>query len=499
MSNPARNPSKQKLAGRPATPGPFQPKAKPVSAASAPESTPPTQGERVTGTGLICVENIEAAKALPLYYYSDAGKWYAPNGQGGFARFKDGYASAMVAEHGFNRSIKDAQGNTPAERAMLWLMQNRSVAFAGSLAGYRAGCHEIDGGRILVTETPRLIQPTPGDWQTIRRLVESMLADERHVQASVFYVWAAESFAAFWQRMTQPGPWPFRHCPALGIFGPRRCGKTALIELVLAPLFGGRKGDPMQFLKEGRFNKDLFGAALLTLDDKGASASLSERRQRGEAIKDLIWKPEQRMEGKGADALMLRPFWRMVIAGNDDDAGLQVCPALSPSLDDKLLLLRARQAEGLPRTKEENDAWTDTIRRELPAFAAFLLGYRSPECLPLDPRTHVANFQHPDLVASLREMQPEMKLLELIDGLGLIGADAPLWQGTASEFEQALRAKDSEGILDRMFATVTSGGRMLSELARIAPARVERKNWNGTTHYRIFRSQGSSPRKEVVL
>jgi hypothetical protein len=184
---------------------------------------------------------------------------------------------------------------------------------------------------------------------------------------------------------------------------------------------------------------------------------------------------------------MLRPFWRMVIAGNDDDAGLQVCPALSPSLDDKLLLLRARQADGLPQTKEENDVWAGAIRRELPAFAAFLLGYHPPNGLPPDPRTHVANFQHPDLVASLRELQPEMKLLEMIDGLGLIGGDAPLWEGTASEFEAALRAKDPERILDRVFMAATSAGRMLSELARIEPARVVRTSRQGTSHYRVFR------------
>jgi hypothetical protein len=81
-------------------------------------------------------------------------------------------------------------------------------------------------------------------------------------------------------------------------------------------------------------------------------------------------------------------------------------------------------------------------------------------------------------------MQPEM-----IDGLELIEDDAPLWQGTASEFEAALQAKHPERILDRVFVSATSAGRMLSALARIAPARVERKNWQGTTHYRVFRAR----------
>jgi hypothetical protein len=172
--------------------------------------------------------NPETAKAVPLYYHADAGKWYGPNGQDGFCRFKDSHTAALLAEYGFNRSIKDAQGNTVVDRAVLWLMQNRSVSFAGPLAGYKAGYHEFDGNRILVTESPRIITPQSGEWPTIRSLVETMLYDGAHDQVSVFYTWAAESYIAFWQRMTTPGPWQFRHCPALGIFGPRHCGKTAL-------------------------------------------------------------------------------------------------------------------------------------------------------------------------------------------------------------------------------------------------------------------------------
>jgi hypothetical protein len=195
------------------------------------------------------------------------------------------------------------------------------------------------------------------------------------------------------------------------------------------------------------------------------------------------------MEGKGVDAVNLRPFWRLVIAGNDDDAGLQVCPALSPGLEDKLLILRTRQAEGLPTTHEENDAWAACIRAELPAFAAYLLAWRSPEGTTLDSRTRVANFWHPQIVSALRELQPEMRLLELIDTLALINPNAQLWEGTATEFEKAMRAKDNEGLLDRIFVSGTSAGRMLAELARALPDRVKRTDRDGRSHYRIFRAK----------
>ncbi len=480
-------------------PGPFKPKPTPPKASGrngtppgkprpATKEAPPSapSAERVNAAGLVHIADDESVKALPIYYNAELSKWYGPNGQGGFSRLSDGHAKSLIAEHGFNKSFKDPQGNTTADRAMLYVIQHSAVAYAGALAGYRAGCHETACGRILVTESPRLIEPRPGDWPVIRRLIETQLADEGQPQVAVFYTLVSASFRAFWQRMTEPGPWEFRYCPALAIFGPKECGKTALIELVLQPLFGGRKGKPMKFLREGKFNKDLFGAGLLVMDDEGASANLPERRQRGEAIKNLIWQEEQRLEGKGADALMLRPFWRLVIAGNDDDSGLQVCPALSPGLDDKLIILKARKAEGLPTTNEENSAWTEALRRELPAFAAFLLGYHPPDELELNKRSRVALLRHPDLLAALRDMQPEMRLLELIDSLSLLeGADK--WEGSATDFERALRGKDSSGMLDRIFTNQQAAGRMLTELAdHVAPTRVTKTNWGGTSHYRIF-------------
>ena len=248
----------------------------------------------------------------------------------------------------------------------------------------------------------------------------------------------------------------------------------------------------MNYLREPKFNKDLFAASLLALDDKGAGSSIVERRERGERIKDMIWKPEQRMEAKGCDAVILRPFWRLVLASNDDDAGLQLCPTLSPSLEDKLLILRARRAEGLPSTNEGNDIWAKDISAEIPAFAHWLLRYQPPTKFELSPRTRLPIFQHPAIVAALHDLQPEMRLLEMIDTLNLIG-NAPHWEGHATEFEQAMRAKDNHGLLDRIFLTATAAGRHLAELARIAQNRVEKTNRGNQSYYRIFKKQAAKP------
>jgi hypothetical protein len=266
----------------------------------------PDKPERISKAGAIIIENEESLAPVPLFYDAERGHWYGADGNGGFSKFTESQAKTFLAEYGFHKRVQDGQGNTPADRAMIYLHQKNRVAYAGVLAGYSAGIHVINGMRILITESPRLILPQPGDCYTIRLLIESLFFDEEHPrQVICFYLWLSKSFAAYYRQITEGKTDTFRHCPALAIFGPRGCGKSALIDLVLAPLFGGRKADPMNYLREGKFNKELFAASLLVLDDKGASSNLAERRQRGEAIKDLIWKPEQRMEGKGVDALNL--------------------------------------------------------------------------------------------------------------------------------------------------------------------------------------------------
>ncbi len=82
-------------------------------------------------------------------------------------------------------------------------------------------------------------------------------------------------------------------------------------------------------------------------------------------------------------------------------------------------------------------------------------------------------------------MQPESRLLELIDSLDQL-AGRLIWEGSASQFEQAKRGKDYSGILDRLFPTGQSAGRMLAELARFVPGRVEKRNWHGLSHYRVY-------------
>lgn len=449
--------------------------------------------ERLDENGMIWLHNEAEVSEIPMHYYGVKGHWYFPNGNGGFSRLKDGHAATMIAEHGCSRKNPDEQGNTKCDRAMMWLIQNRSVAYAGLLAGYTSGLHEVNGQEILVTDSPRFIEPKSGAFNTIQSLVTTLFKDVEHNQYGTFMQWLANCYRAFHDRMTSEGPWTFQHCPILGIFGDSGCGKSALIKLVLEPLLGGKRADPLKFLNEGKFNKDLFSASLLVLDDKAAAANLEDRRMRVGALKSLLWDPDQRMEGKGTDALDLtvQPFWRLVIAGNPGP-GYNILPTLDKSLRDKMILLHCSQAEKLPETNEERAAWAKKIFLELPAFAHFLMKFQA--AAKVDPRTGCVNFWHPLIQNALMELQPEMRLLEMIDNLELIGADGILWEGSASEFEQAMRSLDKDadgkksGMMDRMFYNGQRAGAMLTELSE-QTRRVLKRQHGNTSHYRIFHQE----------
>lgn len=438
--------------------------------------------------GLLLLDE-ERLGTIPLFYCR--GKWYGPTA-GGFAKYSDGHAAVLLSEYGISRTIRNTTGTTPADRALLWLMQNRHVSYAGPLAGYPVGCHEMGSQRVLVTEALTLPETwpkawpkgTPEDWPTIREIVVSLLDDFEHEQADAFFIWCAASFKELQARLkggkVPVGERPFRHCPALAIIGERGCGKSALIDLVLKPLFGGREADPLNFLREGKFNADLFPAALLKLDDKGASANLEERRQRGDALKALIWQEFQRMEGKGLDAVMVAPFWRLVIAANPEDSSLNVLPTLNDSLRDKLILLRAKPAENLPADDAAKAAWVKAIRAELPAFALWLTKYKPRRGLKLDARTGVLNLWHPEVAGALLEKQPECKAREVIAEL------FPMpWEGTATEFYKEVRQRDGAGHFEGLFASIDKCGRMLTELARTVPAGFGKTLKDGVSRYRI--------------
>lgn len=453
--------------------------------------------------GLVILNELELAMIQNVNLFYDAGgRWWGPDAQGGFSSMKDSQAAFYVSAHGFSKSAKHAGnslGQTPADRALMWLQQRKKVSYAGPLAGYAAGVQQVGSDRILVTEPTRIVQPKKGECAKIRELIESMLmlpdgkkADTTR-QINVFYTLLSSVYKTLLERV-DTGKAIFRFTPALAIVGVKECGKSALVNLVLQPLLGGRKADPTSYLLEPKFNKDLFVAPLLVMDDKGSPPSIAIRRERGENLKGLIWEKEQRMRGMFADAIQLCPFRFLVMVCNFDEAALQILPTITEGMSDKIIHVLARRADYLPDSNEANDQWAADLEAELPAFAWFLKNYKSPKNAELNSRSRVMLYSHPAVIEKLRGFQPEIKLLDLIDLFKLAEPsndpdkiNKGYWEGSATEFHNAMSAADSEGkIYAGLFSSMNAVGRALAELVNVVPDRVKVTNHGNKSHYRIF-------------
>lgn len=434
---------------------------------------------------------------------------YHENGKG-FLVGRDGEYIFMTASDmkrhllsiGFSREKKVPLSDV--EQALHDIQLNKSIAYAGPLAGYSAGLRLVCGQRILVTGGPKMIEPdTKVDWPIIRTLIEQMLCADEGKQIVTFYGWLSHAYRTLRRGEISQGQ-------ALALAGPRACGKT-LLQQIIREVLGGREGNPYPYMiKATPFNRELFGAENLMFGDEVASTNYQSRTQFGAMLKQFVVNPTQRCHGKGREAITLDPFWRLTMSLNDESANLDVLPPLShDSIVDKIILLLTVR----PAMLEQPD-WTSRSRREnwgritveLPGFAAFLEAYRIPAELA-DGRFGIRYYHNPDLRLLLRAESPERRLLELID-LSLIYShdedfspkqEKPYrirtyseWVGSALQVTDHLEKHHRTADQARRLLSYHSAcGQFLSNLARDNPERVRRESISdGIQRYRILPPPG---------
>lgn len=76
---------------------------------------------------------------------------------------------------GYRNKANAGEHVSPVDAKISEIHLDRDVKFAGEVAGHKVGLIENEGGRILVTKGPRIIEPAKGDWPTVKELLTSLL------------------------------------------------------------------------------------------------------------------------------------------------------------------------------------------------------------------------------------------------------------------------------------------------------------------------------------
>lgn len=451
-----------------------------AAAKPTPPAPPPGRGGGVLSTPSDPSADFETKDGVPQYYFEDLSRLYIhKNERGEWVTLNETQIKRELKKTLGLRDKANVQAGeliSPLDEKLRDIEQNHRVAYAGLLAGYRAGLVSITGRRVLVTEDPVYITPRKGEWPVLEAffaglLVGSEPSDEKGGVVAIdqrphFFAWLQHAVQSYYACQRTNGL-------ALGIAGEPDCGKSFLA-LILRWIFGGRIGKPYAAMTgQDNFNKDAAEAVLQLVDDENqADTRLDQRQKFASEIKKFVANNEFRLRAMHKDGFSVEVLRRLVILVNLQ--GILVLPPLDGDVDDKVMLLkgytRPLPAGGRPtietpaeqacwpapmptRTEAEKEAYRARVQAELPAFLWWLLEeFKMPSAVS-GGRFVVQHWHHPAITAELHEMSPHTRLWDLIvrsrcvfeEEISL-GADQGTewrvvneWRGSASELEVLLK------------------------------------------------------------
>jgi len=407
--------------------------------------------------------------AVPLAYCAPTQSWYTTNDRNHWIKITEASAGRLLREAGFSGAAMD--GVSPAQSELNRILREEDVDYAGRVAGWPAGRHEVGSVRFLVTHESVPPQGTPGDWRNLRAFLCGLLGD---YQMQVFLWWLHFRRKALLRNQWLAGQ-------ALVFVGPPGCGKSFTQHLITHSL-GGQSAKPWRYMTAGtQFNLDLVGAEHLTIEDEAPSHDIRTRRTVGCAIKTMLYSRSQSAHGKGANALTLEPRWAMSISINDEPENVQVIPPLDDSLADKITILKCTNAvRAVPVGMTEKEWLEQLLRTELAAMLHDVDRMEVDE-EHRDPRSGVKAYQHPAALEILRSIAPEASLLALIDEHI---AECPFWEGSAEQLEKRLRGLAAHEV-ERLCRSPHAVGTYLSRLAKGQPQRFEKRRTGARNLWRI--------------
>ena len=416
-------------------------------------------------------ETIAPSKEESFGYF-DAGRncYWIRDDRGGWISLNETQFKRMLRRQGVSPKNLDGAYVSPLDLRLIDIQQKFDVHYAGSLAGYSTGVYDIGERRVLVIDSPRIIDPLPGEWPTLKAVIDGLLHDMNYDQQSYLNGWLKISYETVRARERRPGQ-------AMVVAGVHDCGKSLLQNLITL-ILGGRSARPHQFMSGlTPFNSDLFEAEHLMVEDEEASTDIRARRNFGTHLKSITVNEWQRCHAKYRVAISLPPFWRLSITVNDEPENLMVLPPIDDSVEDKLIILRASKFPmPMPTTTiAQRRAFWQRLVNELPAFLDFLLRWEIPPHL-LSERFGISHFHHPDILQAINNLAPEYRLLRLIDD-ELFSCDEwdDPWEGSAEQLERRLCGESStcRNEARKLFTFNTACGVYLARLHKRYPNRFK--------------------------
>ena len=129
------------------------------------------------------------SQSLPLptaYYDKNSGGYWYQDAKGAWVRFPQNDFIRFLKDCGYSSKVADGQTQSGVDRALMKIQMEQNVDYAGPLAGYSQGLIDMEGKSVLVTDSPKIIQPVQGDFAVLQAVLMGMFGAE---QLPYFQAW----------------------------------------------------------------------------------------------------------------------------------------------------------------------------------------------------------------------------------------------------------------------------------------------------------------------
>jgi hypothetical protein len=419
----------------------------------------------------------ELPPPFSCYYFPKKGKFYTQSDGGDWVPVGLEEVRRDLSANGVNRRTLDGKMVSDQDKTLRHIQRKCLIDAAMPLAGFKAGFREVNGKRLLVTNSPKTPVPRCGDCATISKMFREFCGvgvdPHGEEQYLVFSLWLARAFRQIHEGTPLPG-----HCLILA--GPKAACKTMIQERIISAALGGRKAKAaLVFTKDKEFTADLAETEHIYLADELISSDYRTRMSLAEKIKSFVANRFHSVHPKGVDQMTLDPRWRVTISLNDTPDRMAMLPPLDDEdLADKVILLRCYPVQR-PTDDGESEAWIERVLVELPAFVHEILQLKVPARLRETEgvRFGFKAFRHSGLMADMAENEAEASVMEIINKLLFWEPEPDTFAGTAHRLRSALFEKaegDAHTLreLQRLCPSETRMGQIMARLASRHPKRI---------------------------
>src|SRR5215469_2802098 len=163
--------------------------------------------------------------AIDFCFDTGRNQYWINNQRGVWIALNETQFKRELRQRGVSPIVPKNSFVSPLDERLLDIQHNCDVHYSGALAGHDAGIYKMGERRILVTESPRVIEPRPGKWPTLQAFIAGLLKDPHFDQVSYLYGWLKVGYEALLERLRRPGQ-------GLVFAGVCDCGKSLLQNLI---------------------------------------------------------------------------------------------------------------------------------------------------------------------------------------------------------------------------------------------------------------------------